>query len=175
VIDLNHEYCKFNENVRIRPLVREDLESLRNWRNDVANTVFLRRIPFITKEMQISWFEKYLLKKDELIFAIDEIESINGIVGSLSLYDIKEDECVIGKILIGNTENRGRGIGHLALEAALDVAINQLGISRILLYVYRENSIALKLYKKIGFKILEERFDCDGKIEYTMEYINIAK
>lgn len=175
MINLNHDYYQENKNVRIRPLLRKDLESLRKWRNDKSNTTFLRTIPYITKEMQINWYDGYLLKNDELIFAIEEIDSFHKIVGSLSLYDIKEDECVFGKILIGDVEKRGQGIGRLAIEAAVDVAINQLGISRILLYVYKDNRIALNLYKKVGFEVLEEHPDIDGKIEYTMEYQNTDK
>ena len=65
---MNHDYYQENKNVRIRPLLRKDLESLRKWRNDKSNTTFLRTIPYITKEMQINWYDGYLLKNDELIF-----------------------------------------------------------------------------------------------------------
>lgn len=167
---LKHNYYLENKNIRIRPLNRDDIETLRKWRNDEANTKFLSQIPYITEEMQIKWYENYLMKENEIVFAIDETMQFKRLVGSLSLYDIKDDECYFGKILIGDAETRGCGIGTNATEAVIQIAIEQLRKSRVLLFVYKDNKVAYNLYTNIGFKIIDEHCVDGDMIEYTMEY-----
>lgn len=168
--ELKHNYTYEKNNIKIRPLEFEDIEKLRIWRNDTSNTTYLRQIPHITKAMQIKWFENYLERVDEMSFAIEEASRFNRMVGSLSLYDIKEDECVFGKILIGDKEARGYNVGRNATEAAVDIAINSLGVSRVILYVYKDNEVACNLYQSVGFEIVDEHTTDFGLIEYTMEY-----
>ena len=89
---MDHKYSAGLENVRLRPLRKEDIEKLRIWRNDPDISRFLSPIPYITENMQEKWFEKYLLDPDELIFAIEETDCLNRMVGSLSLYNFKDNE-----------------------------------------------------------------------------------
>ena len=167
---MKHDFCIENKNIRLRPLNKSDIESLRNWRNDKTNTTYLSQMPYITKEMQIKWYENYLLREDEIVFAIDETVEFNRLVGSLSLYEIRDEECVFGKILIGDSAVRGHGIGTHATEAAVKFAIEQLGKKRVLLYVYKDNKVAFNLYKNVGFEVADEHMLDNGDIEYTMEY-----
>lgn len=166
---MQHNYSKENKNVRIRPLEEKDIEMLRKWRNNKESTIYLKSIPHISKEMQIKWFKSYLDTTDEVFFGIEEIGTFNRLVGSLSLYDIRDEECVLGKILIGEKKARGCGIGFKAIQAAIEVALEQLGIVRIKLYVYKKNVAALCVYKKVGFDIVEKH-GAINDIEYTMEY-----
>ena len=167
---MQHNYCGVFKNVRIRPLKKNDIEKLRVWRNDKRNSINLSKIPYITEAMQSEWYEKYLNRENEMVFAIEECVEFNRMVGSLSLYDIKKEECVFGKILIGDADTRGHGIGTNATKAALDVATKQLGISCVILYVYKENEAALSVYTHVGFKVIDEHCDSTGRTEYTMEY-----
>ena len=61
---MKHSYMSEYRNVRLKPLAAEDIELLRNWRNDAGNSKYLRKIPHITSEMQKAWFEKYLKGDD---------------------------------------------------------------------------------------------------------------
>ena len=167
---MRHNFYIENKNVRLRPLDVKDIESLRKWRNSKVNATYLRQISYITMEMQTKWYEDYLHREDEIVFAIDETEIFNRLVGSLSLYEIKKDECVFGRILIGDLATRGHGIGTYATEAALKVATEQLGKTRVLLFVYKENRVAINLYTSVGFKVVDEHYADDGRNEYTMEY-----
>lgn len=167
---MEHNYNETYNNVRIRPLKKDDIEKLRVWRNDKNNSIHLSNIPYITKEMQLKWFENYLVRENEIVFAVEEIEEFNRVVGSLSLYEIEDDKCLFGKILIGDAETRRHGIGTNATIAALKVATEQLGVSSVQLYVYKENEAALSVYRYVGFSLIDEHSDVNGKIEYIMEY-----
>lgn len=164
---MEHTYKNTYKNVTIRPLNVNDIEFLRMWRNDESNTLFLRKLPFITTEMQRLWFDKYLSNTDEICFAIDETNVLNRIVGSLSLYDFKERQAEFGKILIGDDEAHGKNIGVNSIIALLYIAFDDLKLDRIILHVYAENRGAVHIYNKVGFTI-EETHISDNMTEYTM-------
>ena len=48
---------------------------------------------------------------------------------------------------------QGKGVGKALMEACLDLADNRLGLSRLDLRVYVDNTPAIALYKKFGFEI----------------------
>jgi L-phenylalanine/L-methionine N-acetyltransferase len=48
---------------------------------------------------------------------------------------------------------QGRGVGTALMEAALDLADNWLGLSRVELTVYTDNAAAIALYEKFGFEM----------------------
>ena len=48
---------------------------------------------------------------------------------------------------------QGKGIGTALLRAALDLADDWLGLSRIELHVYTDNAAGISLYEKFGFEI----------------------
>ena len=48
---------------------------------------------------------------------------------------------------------QGRGVGTALMEAALDLADNWLGTTRVELTVYTDNAAAIALYEKFGFEI----------------------
>lgn len=159
-------YCKY-DNILIRQLNKEDIENIRQWRNEPSNTKYLRKIPYITSEMQEEWYNRYLLDEDEMTFAIVENKEFNRVIGSLSLYNFKKETVEFGKILIGDSETRGRGCGANSVRAVVDLALNQLGKKTVYLHVFKDNVDALKTYLKVGFEVTEKHV-LDGMIEYTM-------
>jgi putative acetyltransferase len=50
---------------------------------------------------------------------------------------------------------QGKGIGTALMEACLDLADNWLGLTRLDLRVFVDNTPAISLYKKFGFEIEE--------------------
>lgn len=151
---MEHNFCAEYADVKLRPLVREDIEKLRIWRNDTSKTKFLRNIGEITPEMQNKWFEAYLENKDEIVFAIEETVDLKRIVGSVALYNFTNTTAEVGKIQIGDAEANGRGIGRKSLVMAMWIAFKKLGIEKIVGAVHQENIAAHKNDMIIGFKIV---------------------
>lgn len=52
-------------------------------------------------------------------------------------------------------EFRGKGLGHLAMKH-IDAQVVEMGARRIELFVLRENSAAVELYRKNGFVVAKE-------------------
>lgn len=156
-------------NVRLRPLDELDIEQLRVWRNNKYETRFLRQIGEITPAMQKQWFRSYLQNEHEICFAIEEIEKLNRIVGSLALYDFNETVSEIGKIQIGDSHAHGLGIGRISFVMAMRIGFKILGFKKIIAAVHKENIPALKNYMTIGFEIVGEHEASMGGIEFEIE------
>lgn len=168
---MEHNYEEINENVRIRPLSEADLELLRIWRNQPDNSLYLRKIPYITKEMQLDWYRRYLKNENEITFAIIEINQLNRVVGSLSLYNFNNNKAEFGKILIGDPEAHGKRVGTNAVIAVLSIAFELLMLEEIYLYVAADNVAAMRVYERVGFEI-EKAHKGNFGLEYIM---NIKK
>ena len=167
---MRHEYSARLDNVLIRQLSSGDIELLRTWRNDESNSVFLRKIDFITETMQKEWFEKYLENEHEVVFAIKETKELNRVVGSLALYnwDKATKTCEIGKIQIGDNEAHGKGIGRKALVMTMKIAFRCLNIRTIKASVHPENIQAYHNDMKIGFRIVGEIPSIAGGYEFEL-------
>lgn len=166
---MRHNYGAICQNVKLRPLEQGDIEWLRIWRNDDSQTRFLRRLDEITPQMQEKWFEKYLGNSAEIIFAIEEIEQLNRLVGSVALYNFNGDTAEIGRIQVGDPKAHGRGIGEKSFVMALLIGFQRLGLKKITASVHQENIAAHKTYIKIGFRITGHHAAPMGGIEDEIE------
>lgn len=165
---MRHDFLISYKNVKLRPLELFDIESLRIWRNNPDNTEYLTKIPFITKEMQLAWYRKYLDNLDEICFAIEEIDELKRLVGSLSLYCLHNDYCFLGRILIGEDSAHGKGVGTNATIAAANFAFDKLKVNEVRLCVFSDNIVGYKVYQRAGFRVVDVHLNEIGKEEYTM-------
>ena len=81
------------------------------------------------------------------------IEMEGRAVGYFSL--VLEGERVLLSHFYLLREYRGRGLGQLAMEF-IDRQVRAMGARRIELYVLRENTAAVGLYRKNGYAVAEE-------------------
>lgn len=168
---MNHNYSAKYKNVVIRPLNAMDIENLRNWRNDSSQTKFLRQVDYITPEMQLEWYNKYLQDPLEIKFAIDEISELNRMIGSIAIYDIDNDNRIaeIGKIQIGDTAAHGKGIGKYILVMAMKIAFNELNMCKIISKVSPYNIPAYTNDMKVGFRVVGSHTTDTGIVEDDIE------
>ena len=148
-----HNYSARYKNIILRPLLKKDIEMLRNWRNDAEATKYLRNIGKITPEMQSRWFESYLLNSDEYSFSIVYIGDFHAIVGSVSLYNFLNTQAEVGKIQIGDVRAHGKGIGRTALVMILELGFKVFGLKKIVAGVNQCNVASHSNFMKIGFRI----------------------
>ena len=165
---MKHGYCAENEDILIRPLAKEDLEYLREWRNDEKLSTYLRSIPYITEEAQIKWFDKYLKDKNTLFFTIVD-KGRETTVGSAALYNFDTDSCEVGKIVIGDPSSHGKGIGYKSLLLAITAAIRKLEMRSFRLDVHEDNIPARNIYDKVGFRVIGKHAFEKGGYELEME------
>lgn len=165
---MRHNYFAENKNCIISPLEEQDIEHLRQWRNDKELSRFLRPIPYITPEMEKKWFDNYLEDQAIYFFVIID-KKTNQVIGSVALYNIDNDSCEIGKIVIGDNSAHGKGMGYNSFLLAMCVGIQVLGIKKFRLNVHTENIAALCIYVKAGFEICGSHNFIGGGKELEMK------
>jgi diamine N-acetyltransferase len=139
--------------IRLRLLKYEDLPLTLKWRNteDIRRQFINNDI--IIEERHLKWWEEYRVKNNDFIFMIEEAERLNRCVGQVSLYHINLEGRVAeyGRLMIGDNEARGKGLARRATDLILTWAFDMLGIERIYLEVFKDNTSALNLYLQCGF------------------------
>lgn len=166
---MEHSYGAEYQNIRLRPLEEKDIENLRIWRNDTEASRFLRPIGPVSPRMQKNWFEGCQKDPSQIIFAIEETEKLNRLVGSVALYDFDENSAELGKIQIGDPEAHGRGIGRISFAMAAWIGFQKLGVKKITASVHRENLPAYKNDMRIGFRVVGSHEAAVGGVEDEIE------
>ncbi len=102
-----------------------------------------------TVESEISWVKENLEKKAP-VFSM--IEKASGqFIGNIELMmEPGAEEAELGIAI--TAEKQDRGFGTEAVPALLAFGFNRLGLKRICLRVYPENSRAIRVYEKCGFR-----------------------
>lgn len=141
-------------NIKLRELEKADLEMLNSWRNDPELMSSLgNNFLFISGAVDAAWFENYLQNRDKAIRLSIITTPDNRYIGNVNLTSIHAiNRSAEFSILIGSPQDRGKGIGREATHYMLRHAFEDRGLHRIYLSVLQENTAALKLYEKIGFK-----------------------
>ena len=77
------------------------------------------------------------------------------VVGSLGLEAVSRPRMRhTGRIGMAVRDDwQGKGVGTALMRAALDLADNWLGLSRVELTVYTDNAAGIALYEKFGFEV----------------------
>lgn len=154
--------------IKIRPLKIEDAYTSVEWRNDKEVFKFTGNTysQEITLESELKWINRVINNQNEYRCAI---LAGNKYVGNIYLTDIQDKQAEY-HIFIGDKRYWGKGIAKIASEQIIRYGFQSLGLSRIILSVNKKNLTAIKLYEKLGFKVIN---DLPGHLQ--MELLNPCK
>lgn len=158
-------YAKY-KNALIRPVMPDDIENLRCWRNDPDNAKYLRPIGTITPEIQLEWYEKDLKDVDRYTFAVEETESIKQIVGSWTLNNFKDDSAESNSLMLGN--KNARGIVPTMMMLVLHIAYTYFECAKVYGSVNTKNIPAVMTNLKVGYEKVGKHEIAWGGEEYDM-------
>ena len=151
--------------IKIRKHLQKDIPYRVKWLNNPKINNFVGAIGEKTNlRKQKKWFESYRKDKNKIFFTICDNTTPIGFMGlsNISKFDRNADLL----IAIGEDEYRGKGIGKIALKWLLDFGLNKLNLHKISLGVTKDNDIAIKLYKSLGFSVegeLQDEIFSNGK------------
>lgn len=148
---MKHSYVASYQYTRIRQIEESDLEKLRIWRNNEALSRYLRHIGEISPEMQREWYRNYLLDDNIISFAIEETQTLKRLVGSASIYDFNGVESNCGKVMIGDPDAKGKGLGLRGETLVLHVGFQKRGIQYYIREVHQENASSQVMTARLGF------------------------
>jgi RimJ/RimL family protein N-acetyltransferase len=100
----------------------------------------------------IEQLQSYCDKADRQIFKVMH-EKENKNIGHAELLFFEERKVRICRVLIGDNNFRGKGIGQAIIAALVDKVFIELNLPYLELNVYDWNTSAIRCYEKVGFKL----------------------
>jgi len=91
-------------------------------------------------------------------------EQSGEVIGHLEILavDLQKRIAVLGRLLIGEESDRGKGYGEQMIKAGLKFAFEELDLEEINLGVFEFNRAALNCYQKLGFQEYKKiQYDTD--------------
>jgi len=151
--------------VEIRKLKVSDGEISWKWRNDPEVWKLTGRKWFgvVDEKTEKDWIREVIKRENESRFAIC-VGVDEQYIGNVQLTNIENGEAEF-HIFIGEKSFWGKGIGNKATKLIVDYGFNQMGLSKIYLFVKEENIPAIRAYNNCGFKISSRNVEGTLKME----------
>ena len=142
--------------IKLEKFTEIDFERLINWIETEEILVQFSGPIFkfpLTKE-QLS---EYSHSEKIIPFKIVNLET-NEIIGHSEIYRTENNEVKLCRILIGDENQRGKGIGKKIINELVKYSYKELNAEKIELNVYDWNKSAIVCYEKTGFVINPNKF-----------------
>lgn len=142
--------------IELRFFERSDIQQLINW---IETPEFLLQwggpnFSFPLTEQQLKNYLKDANNDNSQVMVYSVLEKETGnVIGHISLGNIDRSNksARIGKVLVGDKNVRGKGIGLQMMKEILKVAFDELKLHRVSLGVFDFNASAIACYEKAGF------------------------
>ncbi|MBO1514107.1 GNAT family N-acetyltransferase [Metabacillus bambusae] len=142
--------------VELKFFKRSDFKQLNNW---IDSPEFLLQwggpnFSYPLNEQQLENYLKDANKDNSTAFVYSvKYKETGNVIGHISLGNIdrKNKSARVGKVLVGDKNVRGKGIGQLMMTEILKVAFDELKLHRVSLGVFDFNLSAITCYEKAGF------------------------
>jgi len=144
--------------IRLRPLEREDLRQLRDWRNDPEIFSRVREYRYLNMENQEAWFDSLRDDRNTIMFGIEYYESpgnkvppkLIGVCGLTNIDWVARRAEI--SIYIGNKDYRGKGLGIEILNSLAKYAFGECNLNRLWAEIFAANIAGEKVFVKAGYK-----------------------
>ena len=139
---------------KLRELERADMSTINKWRNDPELIASLGApFRFINSDVDNGWYENYLRSRGGAVrCAIVDDANESKILGLISLTSVDNvNRSAEMHMMIGQAQNRGKGLGFFAVESILKHGFMDMNLNRIEMGVLETNIPAQRLYEKAGF------------------------
>jgi len=131
--------------LEFRAPIKSDIEDILTWKYDGIYSFYDNSI----QKEKIEWIESFIDSDDNFSIYNEQ----NELVGNCSFYYIEEFFCLGVQM---RPELTGKGFGTEFVRAIINFGKKKYNLSYIDLTVAKFNKRAIKVYEKVGFKIIEE-------------------
>lgn len=143
--------------VKLKYFKDTDFKQLINW-IDSSESLLQWGGPGFDYPLNESQLERYIYNTNNehaetMVYKVidDKTDKAVGHI-SLSKIDGKNKSARVGKVLVGDKNTRGQGIGQQMIKEVLKIAFDELQLHRVSLGVFDFNTSAIVCYEKVGFK-----------------------
>lgn len=170
---MKHEFIISKNGYVLKPLELHDIDSLRILRNKDQNRICFLYSEIISEEQQRKWYEGYLEKDGDYMFAIFKENRPDDFLGAAAIYNFNNENnsAEFGRIVLDKTKLTGSGIGTLVTNEICNFSFKQFNLNEIVLEVFEDNVAAVKTYEKVGFKKILASV-CGDRTLLKMSFIN---
>lgn len=152
---MKHTYSYDGAELLLRPLGENDIEPLRLLRNRPENRKWFFGSGEITQEAQEAWFERYLTKENDYMFAAFLPQTPETFVGAAAIYgyDAADNSFEIGRLLLDSANLPRRGLGAELVQCLCLITKAVFPGASLRAEVYSDNERSLRCFLKNGFVI----------------------
>lgn len=136
--------------IEIEKFTIKDSKNLISW-IDSEEELMQFAGPQLTFPLTNEQLEKSLTNKNVLCFKVVD-NSTNLSIGHAELF-LKDNSFALARILIGDKNMRGKGLGKKVVEKLLEFGFKNFDKNTAELNVFDWNISAIKCYEKVGFEI----------------------
>lgn len=145
--------------IELVPFTDQDFDELIGWSGDEyflmqwAGPMF--HYPLTREQLFVYNQESNTVQvSDKLNYRV-VLSSTNQGIGHVSIgsIDLENRSARVTKVIVGECEYRGKGVGKALMEAVLAICFETLHLHRVTLGVFDFNTPALSAYKHVGFSI----------------------
>jgi len=142
--------------IQLQKFEKSDIYQLIGW---IGSPAFLLQwagstFHYPLTETQLECYIENANRKESDVYIYKVIDQeTDMVIGHISLgrIDSKHRSARIGKVLVGERDVRGKGIGGQMIAEVLKVAFDELKLHRVCLGVFDFNTSAIACYEKAGF------------------------
>ena len=142
--------------MRIIPFTKNHYQTLINWVKEPETLFLFAGIGFaypLTPEQLDQYIADYPDRKLYLGIDDDQMPCAYG-----EIIPQGEHSARLGHLIVGESQNRGKGVGQLFIKTLNEFAVHQFQIKDMDLFVIEDNMPAINCYLKSGFKFTPNNF-----------------
>lgn len=151
----------------LRPLAQSDIEALRALRNASRNCFLHNAV--ITEQQQLNWYQRYLVREGDYMFALTQSTDNAAFLGAVALYGVTRQKGTAesGRILVDKTAAPQRGVGTAALRGICTFGFRDLKLLQITAEILPENTASIRIHEKAGYRLIHKTGQC---LQYALAY-----
>lgn len=136
--------------IKLSAFDERHLDNVRRWVNDPAIADLLDRAFPVSDTEHQKWYSNIIQRQDCVFFAIETSDGKH--IGNVWLWNIdwRHRKAEV-RVLIGPTDQQGRGLGTEAIRLASTFAFRKLNLHRVYAYVLSNNPRAKRAFEHAGF------------------------
>jgi RimJ/RimL family protein N-acetyltransferase len=168
------------DEIELRRHVPQNREAFQRWYADREIAELLRHDQEPLSAIQSrGYFDTFILPLSArgMCWAIHE--RVNGrLLGTTAVTDISERRGVgrsaLFRIVIGEKDAWGRGLGTEATRLAMEEAFDELGLDEVRLEVFKHNPRAIAAYRRVGFEPVAEHVEWVSRRRTELQVLEMA-
>lgn len=149
------EFARYG--VKLVALAQDDIEMVRQWRNDPKIADLMLDKTHITREKQQQWFARLQHAKDQFYYLVWFKDQPIGVA---SLIKVNRDagHCEPGMYIYVD-EYRNNIVPFCVAFALNDLAFEGLGLSQLFGKIFANNQASVRFHEACGYRLYETRED----------------